>query len=804
MDDLSLLLTPQQLHACDPLRLVPTPAGGLILENADTGSKKVVRLKTPVVGGFNIFEVNPSNPGIVRGRYHLHRVFPLGSSETTAEPDDKVTALEHAFIGSHNGSLYALSSAHFAPEIPETVEEPVVIAEPVGGDDEQPNNSNSLSSIAPDGSVIGCVPSSENYPACLVGLRLPVLDPPPLVPPTLPPNDTGAAQPARDTAVATESPTVAQPARFSILRILWIGTGLVLVAAAGAAALYLYLQSQGVSAGTGESNGGFISVNTKRKRGSRGSGKGNKEQQGKETANDLQSDPPAILADADQSEKAEPGLKDKENGKVDGNSAPNDSPTEDAEGADVKDGEEAANGNATPKMGPKRKRKPHSAKRKEQEQTPRPASNVPAPSEKPVTLQPEAPARPVSPAPAPAPDKPLPRVPGLPESASPKMIQVTPQILGYGSHGTVVYKGSFQGRECAVKRLLLDFYDVADHEVNLLRESDDHPNVIRYFAREQCDRFMYIALELCPASVYDIVERANVPEFRELRKVLTPPQVVYQMMLGIAYLHRLKVVHRDIKPQNILITQGRPTQPPRVVISDFGLGKKLEDNQSSFNNTMHTAAGTVGWRAPECMPHPSNLSDSGQPSDSTPGDSHSSSKEFGSGVRITKAVDIFSAGCVFYYIVSGGEHPFGDRYEREVNILRGNYRLDKLVGMGEEGVEAADLIAAMIARNYKERPSAADILTHPYFWTPAQRLTFLMDASDRFEIEVRDPPSPLLQKLEGGARDIVGVDWHKRLDKGVIENLGKHRKYDGVLIRDLLRALRNKVGWWIRAYLVSA
>ncbi|KAJ2758482.1 bifunctional endoribonuclease/protein kinase ire1, partial [Coemansia nantahalensis] len=44
-------------------------------------------------------------------------------------------------------------------------------------------------------------------------------------------------------------------------------------------------------------------------------------------------------------------------------------------------------------------------------------------------------------------------------------ITLTGHVLGYGSHGTVVYRGEFQGRAVAVKRLLLDFYEVADHEV---------------------------------------------------------------------------------------------------------------------------------------------------------------------------------------------------------------------------------------------------------------------------------------------------------------------------------------------------
>ena len=87
------------------------------------------------------------------------------------------------------------------------------------------------------------------------------------------------------------------------------------------------------------------------------------------------------------------------------------------------------------------------------------------------------------------------------------------------------------------------------------------------------------------------------------------------------------------------------------------------------------------------------------------------------------------------------------------------------------------------------------MLMHPYFWTPSQRLAFLQDASDRFEIEERDPPSPLLKVLERSAAKVVGPDWYRRIDRMLLDNLGKYRKYDGGSIRDLLRALRNKVSF---------
>lgn len=53
----------------------------------------------------------------------------------------------------------------------------------------------------------------------------------------------------------------------------------------------------------------------------------------------------------------------------------------------------------------------------------------------------------------------------------------------------------------AVKRLLPECFTFASREVQLLRESDAHPNVIRYFSTEEDSQFRYIALELCSATL---------------------------------------------------------------------------------------------------------------------------------------------------------------------------------------------------------------------------------------------------------------------------------------------------------------
>ena len=105
-------------------------------------------------------------------------------------------------------------------------------------------------------------------------------------------------------------------------------------------------------------------------------------------------------------------------------------------------------------------------------------------------------------------------------SSQPKSLQISEQVLGYGSSGTVVFRGTFQGRAVAVKRLLRDFVEMASKEVSLLQSADNHPNVIRYFCQELTPNFLYIALEQCPASLADLVERPL--EHDELASLLEP------------------------------------------------------------------------------------------------------------------------------------------------------------------------------------------------------------------------------------------------------------------------------------------
>ncbi|XP_062866538.1 serine/threonine-protein kinase/endoribonuclease IRE1 [Trichomycterus rosablanca] len=349
---------------------------------------------------------------------------------------------------------------------------------------------------------------------------------------------------------------------------------------------------------------------------------------------------------------------------------------------------------------------------------------------------------------------------GQPEVVEVGKISFNPsEVLGHGTEGTFVFRGHFDGRHVAVKRILPECVEFAEREVQLLRESDEHPNVIRYFCTERDRQFIYIAIELCAATLQQYVEDPSCQY-----SMLDPVTLLEQTMCGLNHLHSLNIVHRDLKPRNILLSTPGALGRVRAVISDFGLCKKLPDGRRSFS-LRSGIPGTEGWIAPELLVD----AEKGNP---------------------TSAVDVFSAGCLFYYMVTKGQHPFGDTLRRQANILSGAYSLEHFMEDIHEDVIGRDLIERMISAEPESRPSTASVLKHPFFWRQEKQLQFFQDVSDRIEKEPAD--SPIVVRLETSGRSVVRTNWRMHISAPLQADLRKFRTYKGNSVRDLLRAMRNK------------
>lgn len=138
---------------------------------------------------------------------------------------------------------------------------------------------------------------------------------------------------------------------------------------------------------------------------------------------------------------------------------------------------------------------------------------------------------------------------------------------------------------------------------------------------------------------------------------------------GLAAIHTVGLVHRDVKPSNIMMTLGG------VRIIDFGIARALDDTAEYTRSGV--VMGSLGWAAPEQL----------------------------GGEGPSPAMDVFGWGCVIGFAATG-EHPFGgaDLNARAFQVLHGD---PNLTGVPEP---LRTLVAAALQRSPAHRPAAKDLL----------------------------------------------------------------------------------------------
>uniref|UniRef100_A0A493TPX1 cyclin-dependent kinase n=1 Tax=Anas platyrhynchos platyrhynchos TaxID=8840 RepID=A0A493TPX1_ANAPP len=289
--------------------------------------------------------------------------------------------------------------------------------------------------------------------------------------------------------------------------------------------------------------------------------------------------------------------------------------------------------------------------------------------------------------------------------------------LGEGTYATV-YKGRSKLTEnlVALKEIRLEHEEgapcTAIREVSLLKDLK-HANIVTLHDIVHTDKSLTLVFEYLDKDLKQYMDDCgNIMSMHNVKLFL------YQILRGLAYCHRRKVLHRDLKPQNLLINE-----KGELKLADFGLARAKSVPTKTYSNEVVT----LWYRPPDVL--------------------------LGSSEYSTQ-IDMWGVGCIFFEMASGRPLFPGSTVEDELHLifrLLGtpcqetwpgisssdefrNYNFPKykpqpLINhaprLDTEGIE---LIAKFLQYESKKRISAEEAMKHAYFRSLGTRIHTLPES----------------------------------------------------------------------------
>ncbi|XP_051864959.1 cyclin-dependent kinase 16-like isoform X7 [Pristis pectinata] len=296
--------------------------------------------------------------------------------------------------------------------------------------------------------------------------------------------------------------------------------------------------------------------------------------------------------------------------------------------------------------------------------------------------------------------------------------------LGEGTYATV-YKGRSKLTDnlVALKEIRLEHEEgapcTAIREVSLLKDLK-HANIVTLHDIIHTEKSLTLVFEYLDKDLKQYLEDCgNIINIHNVKLFL------FQLLRGLAYCHHRKVLHRDLKPQNLLINE-----KGELKLADFGLARAKSVPTKTYSNEVVT----LWYRPPDVL--------------------------LGS-TEYSTQIDMWGVGCIFYEMATGRPLFPGSTVEEELHFIfrvlgtpteatwpgilanedfrsynYPKYRPEPLVNHAPRlDSEGLDLLSKLLQFEGKKRISAQQAMKHPHFHSLGERIHKLPDTTSIFALK---------------------------------------------------------------------
>ncbi|XP_048872277.1 cyclin-dependent kinase 17-like isoform X2 [Brienomyrus brachyistius] len=296
--------------------------------------------------------------------------------------------------------------------------------------------------------------------------------------------------------------------------------------------------------------------------------------------------------------------------------------------------------------------------------------------------------------------------------------------LGEGTYATV-YKGRSKLTDnlVALKEIRLEHEEgapcTAIREVSLLKDLK-HANIVTLHDIIHTDKCLTLVFEYLEKDLKQYMDDCG-----SIMSVHNAKIFLFQLLRGLAYCHRRKVLHRDLKPQNLLIND-----KGELKLADFGLARAKSVPTKTYSNEVVT----LWYRPPDVL--------LGSTEYSTP-------------------IDMWGVGCIFYEMVTGRPLFPGSTVEDELHLIFRvlgtptektwpgisnieefktfkfpRYYAESLVKHAPRiDSDGHNLLSQLLQFGAKKRISAEEALRHSYFHSLGEQVQTLPDTASIFSVK---------------------------------------------------------------------